>query len=77
MVGKINFYYDKKGDILDISIGRPRKAISREEGDDILVRVLPNTNEMVGLTILNFEKRFSKIKEKAEPLPIFAEFFAK
>ena len=55
---KMMFWFDKEGDILDISIGKPRSAISKEIGDDILLRINPETNEVVGFTILNFEKRF-------------------
>jgi uncharacterized protein YuzE len=69
MEGRINFYYDKDGDILDISVGKPRKAISKEAGDDILIRVIPGTNKIIGLTILNFEKRFSK-RDNVQTLPI-------
>jgi uncharacterized protein YuzE len=75
MEGKMNFYYDEKGDILDMSIGRPRKAISREVSDDILIRVIPETKEVVGLTILNFGKRFGK-KAKSHVIPLFAELSA-
>ena len=75
MAEKINFYYDKKNDILDISIGRPRKSISKEVGNDILIRILPNSNKIVGLTVLNFERRFSKV-EKSQSLPIEAEFLS-
>jgi uncharacterized protein YuzE len=75
MAEKIKFYYDKKNDILDISVGRPKKAISKELGNDILVRVLPRTNKIVGLMVLNFERRFSKT-EQSQNLPIEAEFIA-
>lgn len=75
MAEKIKFYYDKKNDVLDISVGRPKKAISKELGNDILVRVLPRTNKIVGLMVLNFERRFSKT-EQSQSLPIEAEFIA-
>lgn len=73
MAEKIKFYYDKRNDILDISVGRPKKAISKELGNDILIRVLPRTNKIVGLTVLNFEQRFSKTGQ-SQSLPIEAEF---
>lgn len=73
MAERIKFYYDKKNDILDISVGRPRRAISHELGNDILVRFLPGTNKIVGLTVLNFEHRFSKT-DQSQSLPIEAEF---
>ena len=75
MAEKMKFYYDKDNDILDISVGKPRKAISKELGNDILIRVLPKTNKIVGLTVINFEQRFSKSSHK-QTLPISAEFMA-
>ena len=30
------FFFDKEGDILDISLGEPEEATSRELGDDII-----------------------------------------
>lgn len=75
MAEKIKFYYDKKNDILDISVGSPKKAVSQELGNDILIRVLPRTNKIVGLTVLNFERRFSKT-DQSQSLPIEAEFIS-
>jgi len=65
---KMKFFFDKEGDILDISLGEPEEAISREIGDDIIIRMNAQ-NEIVGVTVLNFEK--SKMKED---LPLFAKF---
>lgn len=56
---KIMFFYDKEGDVLDISIGKPIKAISKEVGDDIVDRLDPKTNKIVGFTILNLKRRCS------------------
>ncbi|MFA4889916.1 MAG: DUF2283 domain-containing protein [Candidatus Omnitrophota bacterium] len=75
MAEKMKFYYDKRNDILDISVGKPKKAVSKELGKDILIRVLPQTNKIVGLTVLNFEQRFSKT-DQSQSLPIEAEFVA-
>jgi uncharacterized protein YuzE len=62
MEEKIIFWFDEKGDVLDISIGKPKKAISKELGEDIIVRVDPKEKSVVGFTILNFTKRFEKSK---------------
>ena len=62
MEGKIMFWFDKEGDVLDISIGKPKKAVSKEVGDDIIVRMNPKTKEVLGFTILNFTKRFRSLK---------------
>ena len=57
---------------MDISLGEPEEAISREIGDDIIVRI-NSKNEVVGLTVLNFGKRFEKSKMKKD-LPLSAKF---
>ena len=69
----MNFTYDKEGDILDISLGRPKKAISEEISEDIFIRLEPKTKKIIGFMILNFEKRFSRTR-KIETLPIIGDF---
>jgi uncharacterized protein YuzE len=70
---RMNFFYDHEGDILDISIGEPKEAISEEIGDDILIRRDIHTNEVVGFTILNFEKRFQSTPKK-QSVPVKVKF---
>lgn len=57
--------YDAEGDVLYVSLGEPRPAISREVGDDVLLRVDAETGEIVGMTILNLSTRTTM-----ESLPI-------
>lgn len=49
--------YDHEADVLYLSVGQPRTAVSREIGDDVLLRVDPETDEVIGLTILNLSSR--------------------
>lgn len=58
----MRLFYDKEGDVLYLSIGSPRPALSEEVGDDVLVRIDEQTGEVVGLTVLNFSTRFSSLK---------------
>jgi len=76
MDATLNFFYDKKGDILDISLGPPQPAISDEVGNDVIVRYHPETDEIIGFTILNFERRFEQ-NEKRYELPVMARFFTR
>lgn len=62
-MAKLRFFFDKVGDVPDITIGRPRKAISEELGDDIVAHRDMKTKELVGFTILNFTKRFGRSKK--------------
>jgi len=70
---KLNFAYDSEGDILDISIGKPMKAISNEVADDFFIRIHPRTKRIVGFSVLNFKKRATKQKGEIS-VPIRAEF---
>ncbi len=49
--------YDREADVLYLSIGEPRPAISREIGDDVLLRLDPVTQDVIGLTVLNLSTR--------------------
>ena len=66
---KIRISYDKEGDILDVSLGEPKASISREIDDDFFVRLDPKTEEIVGFSVINFEKWFEKVKDFKQ-LPI-------
>jgi uncharacterized protein YuzE len=54
----IQMSYNKEMDILYLSVGDPRPAITEELGDDILLRLDIETGEVVGLTVLNFSRHF-------------------
>lgn len=72
MAKKLNFFFDQGADILYLSLGKPKAALSKEAGDDILIRLDPRSKKVVGCTILNLTKRFGKMKH-AENLPLAAE----
>jgi uncharacterized protein YuzE len=65
-------FYDREGDVLYLTVGEPRDAVSREMGNDVLLRVDPQTDEIVGLTILNFASRFSILNHE-QLLPVRME----
>lgn len=62
-------YYDRDNDILYLSIGKPRSAISQEVGDDVLVRVDPATGEVVGLTVMNLSAHYGDMDDP-QSLPV-------
>ena len=72
MNNKIKISHDKKGNVLDMSLGKPKKAISYEIADDVFIRADPKSNKIVGFSILNFVKtrRSLKSKKKIDPLPL-------
>ena len=69
---EIRMVYDDEGDILDISIGEPEEAISKEVEDDLFLRINPISGEIVGFSILNFRKWFKDAKD-TKILPVKAE----
>ena len=58
-VKKVNICYDEAGDILEILFGKPQEEISEELDDDVVLH-RNFEGEIVGLTILNFKKRFKQ-----------------
>ena len=73
MAQTLRFAYDKEGDILDIAIGHPRRAMAREIEDDVFVRLDSKTKKVVGFSILNFTKWFKDLDD-ARLIPIAASF---
>ncbi len=69
---KLRISYDKEGDILDLSIGSPEAAISTEIEDDFFIRTDPKTGEVVGFSVLNFEKWFKDTRD-FKTLPVSVE----
>ena len=65
--------YDKEADILDISVGRPQRAVSREIQDDVFVRFDPHGKNIIGFSILNFTKWFKALDDR-RPIPVTACF---
>lgn len=55
--------------MLDITFGKPRKAVAKEFKNGITVRVNPKSEEIVGIVILNFMKRF-RMRKKTEKTEI-------
>ena len=64
--------YDEEGDILDVSLGKPEAAVSREVEDDFFVRLHPSSGEVVGFSILNFRKWFRDAND-SRTLPVEAQ----
>lgn len=73
MAKELKFSYDREGDVLDVSIGEPEEAISREVTDDFFIRISPVSGEVIGFSILNFEKWF-KDKTDFKTIPLSAKF---
>jgi len=58
----IKFHYDEEADVAYFSVGKPKKAKTIELADDFILRLDPETQEVVGLTVIDFSKHFSVFK---------------
>ena len=55
--GTLTWEYDEEGDVLYISVGDPRPAVTIDLGESILARYDEKEKEVVGITILNVRRR--------------------
>ena len=68
---EVRVLYYEPSDELNILLGEPRDSVLLEIDDEIYVRLDPQTDAVVGFTILNFEER---TKDKGQTLPLFGHF---
>jgi len=54
---KIDWEYDEEGDVLYLSIGKPRKATGVDIGQGVIVRYDEKKKEVVGLTVLGVRSK--------------------
>src|SRR2546426_11625113 len=66
----VNIDYDESGDGLYVSLGPPREAYSVEPEEGILLRVDPDSGELVGLTIIDFQLRLDRMPERLTAIPL-------
>jgi hypothetical protein len=58
-IGKpLRLSYDEEADVLYASIDKPQLAVSVEMEPDVLLRYVPPSNEIVGITMIYFQDHF-------------------
>ena len=62
----VDYSYDRRGDVLDISFGPPAPAIALQVEDWLAIQVRINPPSLQGMTIVGFKKIFEKINGYAE-----------
>lgn len=50
---KIKWDYDAEADVLYISFGNPKNAEGVDIGEGTIIRIQPDSKEIIGVTILN------------------------
>jgi len=53
----LTWEYDEKGDVLYISVGDSRPAVTVDIGESVLVRYDEAAGQVVGITVLNVRRR--------------------
>jgi len=53
----LNWIFDAEADVLYISSGKPKYAVSLDIGEGTVLRFDPETNDVIGVTIMNVSKR--------------------
>jgi len=51
---KIRVFFDKEGNTLDVWFEKPRKVISEETGEEVILKKDPKTKKVIGFEKLNF-----------------------
>lgn len=62
----VDYSYDRRGDVLDISFGPPAPAIALQVEDWLAIQVRINPPSLQGMTIVGFKTIFEKINQYAE-----------
>jgi uncharacterized protein YuzE len=57
-LGKLLIDYDEASDVLYLSLGEPRQALTYEGAEGLLLRKDPQTGELVGVTVLSYDRHF-------------------
>ena len=70
--GGLVLCYDKARDVLYLSLGKPQASLGEEVEDGVFLNRNPRSRKIVGITVLDFENRFTSTK-KIKPLPMEME----
>lgn len=57
---KLRYDYDNYSDVLYLSFGKPKKAVSVESDEGYLIRYDPFSEKLIGITIVDFRDKFFK-----------------
>ena len=66
----LSYHHDREEDILYVALGDSDSALCIEQGDGFLVRIDPESGEVVGGTVIDFSQRAAE----RVTIPVYAEF---
>lgn len=76
MKGKMSIYYDEEGDYLEIFLENKSPTYGEDIGEDVTLFKKEETDEVVGIGILNFRNRTKSLSEIKINLPFDINFSA-
>ena len=74
MEGQMRIYYDEEGDYLEIFVGNSRPNYGEDVEEDITLFKDEETNEVIGIGILNFKERAKSLNDIELKLPFKINF---
>lgn len=77
MKGQLRIHYDEEGDYLAIFVGEPRSNYGEDITDYVTLFRDSETNEVIGIGILNFKDRTKDLQQIKVNLPVEIALFAK
>lgn len=60
----LQYVYDREADVMYLSVGPPQPAKTVERHPHFIVRLHPETGELVGLTVINFSVHFPSVVDR-------------
>jgi len=69
MKGNMRIYYDEEGDYLEIFIGSPKPNYGEDIASGVTVFKDEETDEIIGIGVLNFRKKAKSLKDIELKLP--------
>ena len=69
----MKIFYDREADVLYVTRGKPEYTDYVEHPDDVILRLDPDTKQLIGFTIIDFSQHFAK-QESDITLPFGIEF---
>ena len=66
MEKEISVWFDKEGDYLEVTFGKPRRGYFKEIKDDVLQRIDSKTGKTLGFAFINFSKHFKDMEKPEE-----------
>lgn len=74
MKGKLSIYYDEEGDLLEIFIKTKRPSYGEDIASGVTIFKDEETDEVIGIGILNFKKKSDKLSQIELNLPFEINF---